>query len=105
MKKKATPKTYLEIKNKIREVTHTYNNQPLLGNIMTEEERKKRAKAQKALELKFKSLTGVATQKDNNAIDRANVIEGLDLKFIAERTGAAVSEEELAMMKKMLKNR
>ena len=72
---------------------------------MTEEERKKRAKAQKALELKFKSLTGVATQKDNNAIDRANVIEGLDLKFIAEKIGGAVSEEELKLIKKLLPKR
>jgi len=41
VKKKATPKTIFGIKNKIREVTHTYNNQPLIGKIMTEEETKK----------------------------------------------------------------
>mgnify|MGYP006084216631 FL=1 len=34
MKKKATPKTIFGIKNKFREVTHTYNNQPLIGKII-----------------------------------------------------------------------
>ena len=43
VKKKANPKTIFGIKKKIREVTHIYNNQPLIGKIMTEEERKRLA--------------------------------------------------------------
>ena len=104
VKKKATPKTIFGIKKKIREVTHTYNNQPLIGKIMTEEERKRLAlkrKNKKFFDDYRKSITGVAAGEKEMKI----LAESIDSKFINERTGAAVSEEELKMMKKMLSKR
>ena len=104
VKKKATPKTIFGIKNKIREVTHIYNNQPLIGKIMTEEERKRLAlkrKNKKFFDDYRKSITGVAAGEKEMKI----LAESIDSKFINERTGAAVSEEELKMMKKMLSKR
>ena len=60
---KATPKLYLDYKKKTREVTHIYNNQPLIGKIMTEEERKRLAlkrKNKKFFDDYRKGITGVA---------------------------------------------
>ncbi len=80
---------------------------------MTEEERKRLAlaKKKKQAELKAKndqffneyrkSITGVAAGDKEMKF----LAENIDSKFINERTGAAVSEEELELMKKMLKNR
>ena len=104
VKKKANPKTIFGIKKKIREVTHIYNNQPLIGKIMTEEERKRLAlkrKNKKFFDDYRKSITGVAAGDKEMKI----LAESIDSKFINERTGAAVSEEELKMMKKMLSKR
>jgi len=104
VKKKATPKTIFGIKKKIREVTHTYNNQPLIGKIMTEEERKRLALEKKNKEFfnKYrKSITGVAAGEKEMEI----LAESIDSKFINERTGAAVSEEELKLMKKLMLNK
>ena len=104
VKKKATPKTIFGIKKKIREVTHIYNNQPLIGKIMTEEERKRLAlkrKNKKFFDVYRKSITGVAAGDKEMKI----LAESIDSKFINERTGAAVSKEELELMKKMLSKR
>ncbi len=71
---------------------------------MTEEERKRLALKKKNKEFfndYRKEITGVAA----GGKEMKFLAENIDSKFIAERTGAAVSEEELAMMKKMLKNR
>jgi len=71
---------------------------------MTEEERKRLAlekKNKKFFNDYRKEITGVAAGDKEMKF----LAENIDSKFIAERTGAAVSEEELAMMKKMLKNR
>ena len=71
---------------------------------MTEEERKRLAlkrKNKKFFDDYRKSITGVA------AVDKEKKIlaESIDSKFINERTGAAVSKEELELMKKMLSKR
>jgi len=106
VKKKATPKTIFGIKNKFREVTHIYNNQPLIGKIMTEEERKRLALEKKNKEFfnKYrKSITGVAAgDKEMEILAKSIPTADLDAKFIAERTGGAVTEEELKMLKKLM---
>ena len=71
---------------------------------MTEEERKRLAlkrKNKKFFDDYRKSITGVAAGEKEMKI----LAESIDSKFINERTGAAVSEEELKMMKKMLSKR
>ena len=71
---------------------------------MTEEERKRLAlkrKNKKFFDDYRKSITGVAAGEKEMKI----LAESIDSKFINERTGAAVSEEELKMMKKMLRKR
>lgn len=65
---------------------------------MTKEELEKKLKEMN------KNIKGSISEGEMNFIKEITPKE-IDLKFIAERTGAAVSEEELAMMKKMLKNR
>ena len=98
VKKKATPKTIFGIKKKIREVTHTYNNQPLIEKIMTREEMLK-----KLAEMN-KNIKGTASDKDMDLMRKSipDTTKEIDLKFIAERTGAAVSEEELLKLKALL---
>ncbi len=68
---------------------------------MTPEEYKKLLEKQKA---KFNDMTGVASQKEKNLLMEIPKAE-IDAKFIAERTGAAVSEEELELIKKLMPNR
>ena len=46
-------------------------------------------------------MTGVASQKEKNLLMEIPKAE-IDAKFIAERTGGAVSEEELKMLKKLM---
>ena len=65
---------------------------------MTAEEYKKLLEKQKA---KFNDMTGVASQKEKNLLMEIPKPE-MDAKFIAERTGGAVSEEELEMLKKLM---
>jgi uncharacterized lipoprotein YehR (DUF1307 family) len=65
---------------------------------MTPEEYKKLLEKQKA---KFNDMTGVASQKEKNLLMEIPKAE-IDAKFIAERTGGAVSEEELKMLKKLM---
>ena len=78
---------------------------------MTEEERKRLAlkrKNKKFFDDYRKSITGVAAgEKEMEILTKSipDTTKEIDLKFIAERTGAAVSEEELKMMKKMLSKR
>ena len=50
---------------------------------------------------KFNDMTGVASQKEKNLLMEIPKAE-IDAKFIAERTGGAVSEEELEMLKKLM---
>jgi len=66
---------------------------------MTPEEYKKLLEKQKA---KFKKITGVASDKEIAMLKDSIPKPELDAKFIAERTGAAVSEEELEMLKKLM---
>ena len=71
---------------------------------MTEEERKRLAlkrKNKKFFDDYRKSITGVAAGEKEMKI----LAESIDSKFINERTGAAVSKEELELMKKMLSKR
>jgi len=71
---------------------------------MTEEERKRLAlkrKNKKFFDDYRKSITGVAAGDKEMKI----LAESIDSKFINERTGAAVSKEELELMKKMLSKR
>ena len=68
---------------------------------MTPEEYKKLLEKQKA---KFNDMTGVASQKEKNLLMEIPKAE-IDAKFIAERTGAAVSEEELELIKKLMPNK
>jgi len=68
---------------------------------MTPEEYKKLLEKQKA---KFNDMTGVASQKEKNLLMEIPKAE-IDAKFIAERTGGAVSEEELEMLKKLMSNK
>jgi hypothetical protein len=68
---------------------------------MTPEEYKKLLEKQKA---KFNDMTGVASQKEKNLLMEIPKAE-IDAKFIAERTGGAVSEEELEMLKKLMPNK
>jgi len=65
---------------------------------MTPEEYKKLLEKQKA---KFNDMTGAASQKEKNLLMEIPKAE-IDAKFIAERTGGAVSEEELKMLKKLM---
>jgi len=66
---------------------------------MTPEELKKLLEKQKA---KFKNITGVASDKEVAMLKDSIPKAEMDAKFIAERTGAAVSEEELEMLKKLM---
>ena len=66
---------------------------------MTPEEYKKLLEKQKA---KFKNITGVASDKEVAMLKDSIPKAEMDAKFIAERTGAAVSEEELEMLKKLM---
>ena len=71
---------------------------------MTEEERKRLAlkrKNKKFFDDYRKSITGVAAGEKEMKI----LAESIDSKFINERTGAAVSEEELKLMKKLMLNK
>ena len=77
---------------------------------MTEEELlKKRAAAYKKMmeaNLKRKKMTGmVAGDKEMEILAKSIPTAELDAKFIAERTGGAVSEEELEMLKKLMPNK
>jgi len=65
---------------------------------MTPEEYKKLLEKQKA---KFNDMTGVASKKEKNLLMEIPKAE-IDAKFVTERTGAAVSEEELEMLKKLM---
>ena len=74
---------------------------------MTEEELlKKRAAAYKKMmeaNLKRKKMTGmVAGDKEIEMLKKSIPTAELDEKFIAERTGGAVTEEELKMLKKLM---
>jgi len=61
---------------------------------------------EKKLEEMSKRFKGSVSDKEMDLFKSIpDTTKEIDLKFIAERTGAAVSEEELAMMKKMLKKR
>jgi uncharacterized lipoprotein YehR (DUF1307 family) len=66
---------------------------------MTPEEYKKLLEKQKA---KFKKITGVASDKEVAMLKDSIPKPEIDAKFITERTGAAVSEEELEMLKKLM---
>ena len=66
---------------------------------MTKEELKKLLEKQKA---KFKNITGVASDKEIAMLKDSIPNAVLDEKFIAERTGGAVTEEELKMPKKLM---
>ena len=69
---------------------------------MTPEELKKLLAVQSA---KFKNITGAASDKEINILKDTIPQSDLDAKFITERTGAAVSEEELEMLKKLIPNK
>ena len=69
---------------------------------MTPEEYKKLLEKQKA---KFNDMTGVASDKEIAMLEKSIPTAELDAKFIAERTGGAVSEEELEMLKKLMSNK
>ena len=66
---------------------------------MTAEEYKKLLEKQKA---KFKNITGVASDKEVAMLKDSIPKAEIDAKFVTERTGAAVSEEELEMLKKLM---
>ena len=83
---------------------------------MTEEERKRLAKKKRQAEFKAennkffneyrKGITGVAAgEKEIEMLTKSIPTADLDAKFIAERTGGAVSEEELELIKKLMPNR
>ena len=69
---------------------------------MTPEEYKKLLEKQKA---KFNDMTGVASDKEIAMLEKSIPTAEIDEKFIAERTGGAVSEEELELIKKLMPNR
>jgi len=69
---------------------------------MTAEEYKKLLEKQKA---KFKNITGVASDKEVAMLKDSIPKAEIDAKFVTERTGAAVSEEELEMLKKLMPNK
>ncbi len=73
---------------------------------MTEEERKRLALEKKNKEFfnKYrKGITGVAAgEKEIEMLTKSIPTADLDAKFIAERTGGAVSEEELELIKKLM---
>ena len=72
---------------------------------MTEEERKRLAlkrKNKKFFDDYRKSITGVASDKEIAMLEKSIPKAEIDAKFIAERTGGAVSEEELEMLKKLM---
>jgi len=68
---------------------------------MTQEEMKK------FLASLNKNIKGSISDKEMSIFQKTTPKnpKDIDLKFIAEKTGAAVSEEELKMMKKMLNKR
>jgi len=67
---------------------------------MTQEEMKK------FLASLNKNIKGSISEKEMSIFQKITPKDkDIDLKFIAEKTGAAVSEEELKMMKKMLNKR
>ncbi len=69
---------------------------------MTPEELKKLLAVQSA---KFKNITGAASDKEIDILKDSVPKAEMDAKFITERTGAAVSEEELEMLKKLMPNK
>ena len=76
---------------------------------MTEEERKRLALEKKNKEFfnKYrKGITGVAAgEKEIEMLTKSISGADLDEKFIAEKIGGAVSEEELKLIKKLLPKR
>ena len=84
---------------------------------MTEEERRKLLKQKNSqfFNQYRKNIAGAGVgEKDmefllksipNNTVQKDLSTKGAFLKFVTEKTGAAVSEEELKMMKKMLSKR
>tara|TARA_R110002110_G_scaffold5566_1_gene28677 strand:+ start:167 stop:520 length:354 start_codon:yes stop_codon:yes gene_type:complete len=117
VKKKANPKTIFGIKKKIREVTHIYNNQPLIGKIMTEEERKRLAlkrKNKKFFDDYKKSITGVAagekemeilTKSIPNLTQKKDTSEKGTMADFVSKMGGSVSEEELKRIKALISKR
>ena len=65
-----------------------------------------KAKNQQFFNKYRKSITGVAAgDKEMEILAKSIPTAELDEKFIAERTGGAVSEEELKMLKKLMSNK
>ena len=70
------------------------------GNLSEEELKKKLAQASNDFR---KNMVGIAAGDKEIAMLKDSIPKAeIDAKFIAERTGAAVSEEELEMLKKLM---